>query len=88
MDNRITEVFEIHSGKKYVIIDRFKFNEFRVNKYIITCTSRKCNITVKVPQNLKFVISINADSHINHEAYINNVSIKKEGNYRFNCKTK
>jgi hypothetical protein len=30
--NRITEVFETRRGKKRVIVDRFKFIEFRVNK--------------------------------------------------------
>jgi hypothetical protein len=48
MDNRITTVFETRRGKKCVIIDRFKFSEFRVNKDIIIfhCarTNRKCDI--------------------------------------------
>jgi len=70
MDNRITEVFETCRGKNCVIIDRFKFSEFRVNKdsIIFRRTNRKCNITAKVSQHLKFFISINGDGHINHEA--------------------
>lgn len=70
MENRISEVFETRRGKRCVIIDRFKFSEFRANKdsYIFRCTNRKCNITAKVSQNLKFVISIHGD-HINHEAF-------------------
>jgi len=69
--DRITEVFETRRGKKCVIIDRFKFSEFRVNKdsIIFRCTNRKCNITAKVSQNLKFFISINGDVYINHEAF-------------------
>jgi len=82
------------------VCDRFKFCEFRVNKDSITfrCTNRKCNITAKVSQNLKFVISINGDGHINHEALqeetltkqkVMSVLYKKEGNYyRFKRKTK
>ena len=67
--DRITEVFETRRGKKCVVIDCFKFSEFRVNKdsIIFRCTNRKCNITAKVSTNFKFVISINGD-HINHEA--------------------
>jgi hypothetical protein len=34
MDNRITEVFETRRGKKCVIIDRFKFGEFRKIKAV------------------------------------------------------
>jgi len=70
MENRISEVFETRRGKRRVTIDRFKFSEFRANKdsYTFRCTNRKCNITAKVSQNLKFVISIHGD-HINHEAF-------------------
>jgi len=46
------------------------FSDFRAKKdsYIFRCTNRKIDITAKVSQNLKFVISIYGD-HINHEAF-------------------
>jgi len=68
MNNRIVEVFEIRRGKTCVIINCFKFSEFRTNKEskFFRCTYRGYKITVKITQNLKFVISIHGEH--NHEA--------------------
>lgn len=64
MDVNITEVFEIRRGKKYIIIDDFKFSEFILNKdecNIFHCTDRNYKIITKITDNLKLVISINKE---------------------------
>lgn len=64
MDVNITEVFEIRRGKKYIIIDDFKFSEFILNKdkcQIFHCTDCNCKIIAKITNNLKLVISINKE---------------------------
>lgn len=93
MNVNISEVSEICCGKKYVIIDNFKFSEFRLNKVKIKCfccTNCSYNITTKISNNLKLVIFINGKH--NHKALKketkSNVIIEKEDRLNVTQKVK
>lgn len=79
MDVNFSEIFETHRGKKCVVIDNFKFREFRLNKSkskIFWCTNRNCNISTNIFNSLKFFIFISGDH--NHNIFQENTIVKQK----------
>jgi len=61
---KIPNVFETRCVNKCVVIDSYKFSEFRENRdttKMFHWTNRKCTVTVKLTANLKTVISMNGE---------------------------
>jgi len=75
---KISDVFETRRGKMCVIINSYKFSEFRKNKdnsKIFRRTYRKCTITVKISENVNTVISINGEH--NHDPLLEETITKQ-----------